>query len=99
MKEKAMCPDESLHVQDSTHLGVIGVRNAMCDIQEYRNAISVACSTALREHLQQALSSGWGERRQLQYFQRMPGYLIAIPALHVLSAGGYMLIAHLADSR
>ena len=88
MKEEVTCPDRSLHVQESSHLVVIGVCNSMCDIQEHRNAVGVACSIAFREHLHQALPASWRQGRQLQDFQRMPGYFIAVPASHAFSAGG-----------
>ena len=51
----------------------------MGNIQKHWDAISVAGCTGLWEHLQQALPARWGQGGELQYLQRMPGDLIAVP--------------------
>ena len=49
-------------------LGVIGVGHAMSNIQKHWDAVRVASSAGLSKPLQQALSAGWGQSRQLQDF-------------------------------
>ena len=67
-------------IASEAHLRVIGVSDAVGNVQKHRDAVSVARSTGLWKHFQQALPASWGQRGELQDLQRMPGNLIAVPA-------------------